>query len=119
MNYGLCYNGFPTVLEEFSYANWIFDLYEMKSTSGYVFTLGEGGVSWKSAKQTCITRSTMEAEFIVLKNVSFDDEWVRNLLTDIPLWTRPILSVSMYCDNQVAIAKAKSKILMGRIGIYT
>ncbi|RVX14319.1 Retrovirus-related Pol polyprotein from transposon TNT 1-94 [Vitis vinifera] len=45
-------------------------------------------VSWKSTKQTCITRSTMEAEFIALEKASSEAEWLRNLLADIPLWTR-------------------------------
>ena len=86
----------------------------MKSTSGYVFILGRSAVSWKSTKQTCITRSTMEADFIILKNASSEAKWLRNLLVDIPLWTRLALSVSMRCDSQAAIAKAKSKILNGK-----
>ena len=98
INYGLCFSGFPSVLEGFSDANWISDSDEMKSTSRYVFILDGSAFSWKSAKQTCITRSTMEAE------------WLRNLLANIPLWTRPASSVSMHCDSQAAIAKAKSKI---------
>ncbi|PHU22110.1 Potassium transporter 19 [Capsicum chinense] len=40
---------------------------ETKSTSGYVFTLGGGAVSWRSAKQTVIARSTMESEFMNLE----------------------------------------------------
>ena len=32
-----------------------------KSTSGYVFMLAGGAISWKSAKQTLIAQSTMEA----------------------------------------------------------
>ncbi|KAL6315887.1 hypothetical protein AAG906_013231 [Vitis piasezkii] len=87
---------------------------EMKSTSGYVFTLGGSVVSWKSTKQTCITRSTMEAEFIALEKTSSKVECLRNLLADIPLWTRPTLSMSMHCDSQVAIAKTKSKIFNGK-----
>ena len=67
INYGLCYNGFSSVLEGFSDANWISDSDEMKSTSRYVFILDGSAFSWKSAKQTCITRSTMEAEFIALE----------------------------------------------------
>ena len=31
-----------------------------------VFTIGGGSISWKSSKQTCIARSTMESEFIAL-----------------------------------------------------
>ncbi|TYJ99724.1 Retrovirus-related Pol polyprotein from transposon TNT 1-94 [Cucumis melo var. makuwa] len=45
----------------------IIDNVEVNSTSGYVFLLGGGAISWKSAKQTCIARSTMESEFIALE----------------------------------------------------
>ncbi|KAL0286712.1 UNVERIFIED_CONTAM: Secreted RxLR effector protein [Sesamum angustifolium] len=34
-----------------------------KSTSGYIFMIANGAVSWKSAKQTLITTSTIEVEF--------------------------------------------------------
>ncbi|KAF3635375.1 hypothetical protein FXO38_24662 [Capsicum annuum] len=54
------------VLEGYSDANWI--------TSGYVFTIGGGAVSWKSSKQTCIAHSTMESEFIALDKVSEEEE---------------------------------------------
>ncbi|RVW27871.1 putative disease resistance RPP13-like protein 3 [Vitis vinifera] len=91
----------------FSDANWILDSDEMKFTNGYVFILGGSVVSWKSAKQTRITRSTMEAEFIALENASSEAEWLGNLLADIPLWTRPASFVSMRCDSQAAIAKAR------------
>nr|CAN79527.1 hypothetical protein VITISV_044108 [Vitis vinifera] len=114
INYGLYFSGFPSVLEGFSDANWISNSNEMKSTSGYVFILGGSAVSWKFAKKTCITRSIIEIEFIALENASSKVEWLRNILTDIPLWTRPALFVSMRCDSQVAIAKSKSKILNGK-----
>jgi hypothetical protein len=35
-----------------------------KSTSGYVFTLTNGVISWKSTKQRITTSSTMYTEFI-------------------------------------------------------
>jgi hypothetical protein len=37
---------------------------DRKSTSGYVFTLAGGAVSWKNCKQTVTTSSTMYAEFV-------------------------------------------------------
>ena len=114
INYGLYYSGFPRVLEGFSDTNWIFDSDEMKSTSGYSFTLRGGVISWKSAKQTCITRSTMKTEFIALEKASFEADWLRNLLANIPLWTRPASSMSRHCDSQAAITKAKSKIFNGK-----
>ena len=103
----MCYSGFPNVLERFGDAKWIYDLDEMKSTNGYIFTLGGGVVSWKSSKKTCITRSIIEAEFIAIEKASSKAEWLKNLLSDISLWTRPTPFMSMCCDNQVAIAKVK------------
>nr|GEU99089.1 uncharacterized protein [Tanacetum cinerariifolium] len=41
-------------------ANWISDLKDSRSTSGYMFTLGGVAISWKSSKQTVIAKSTME-----------------------------------------------------------
>ena len=81
----------------------------MKSTSGYVFIFGGSIVSWKFTKQTCITRYTMEVKLIALEKTSFEPEWLENLLADIPLWTRQTSPVSMRCDSQATIAKAKSK----------
>ena len=81
MNYGILYNGFPVVLEGYSNANWISYSNEIKSTSGYVFTLGGGTVAWKSTKQTLIVTSTMESEFIALKSTGKEAEWLRNFLS--------------------------------------
>jgi hypothetical protein len=56
------FTGYPKVLKGFSDSNWISDTDGIKATSGYVFTLGGGVVSWKSCKQTILRRSTVEAE---------------------------------------------------------
>jgi hypothetical protein len=61
MDYGIHYTGYPRVLEGYSDSNWISDVDKIKATSGYVFTLGSGAVSWKSCKQTILTRLTIEA----------------------------------------------------------
>ena len=66
MSYGIHYTWYPRVLESYCDANWISDADEMYATSGYVFLLGGGAVSWKSCKQTILTRSTMEAELTTL-----------------------------------------------------
>ena len=49
-SYGIHYTGYPRVLEGYSDSNWISDADEIKATSGYVFTLRGGIVSWKSCK---------------------------------------------------------------------
>ena len=65
-SYGIHYTGHPSVLEGYSDSNWISDADEIKATSGYVFTLAGAAVSWRSCKQTILTRSTMEAELVAL-----------------------------------------------------
>jgi hypothetical protein len=59
--YGLHYTWYPNVLEGYSDANWISDVDEIKATSGYIFTIGGAAVSWRSHKQTILTKSTMKA----------------------------------------------------------
>jgi hypothetical protein len=59
--YGLDYTGCPTVFQGYSDSNWISDADEIKVTSGYIFTIGGAAVSWRSRKQTILTKSTMEA----------------------------------------------------------
>ena len=114
MKYGLIYSGYPSVLEGYSDANWISNFDELKSTSGYVFMLASRAICWKSTKQTCIARSTMESEFIALKKAGTKAKWLRNLMVDIPLWTRIKTFVSIHCDCQVVVARAKSKIYNGK-----
>ena len=80
LNYGVHYTRYPTILEGYSDANWISDTNDTKSTSGYVFTLGGAAVSWKSSKQTCIARSTMESEFIALDKAREEVEWLHHFL---------------------------------------
>ena len=50
MNLGLLYNKFPAVLEGYTDASWITSIKDNKSTSGWVFTLAGGVVSWASKK---------------------------------------------------------------------
>jgi len=60
------YYGYPYVLEGFSNISWLMNSEDHSSTSGLIFTLGGGAVTWGSKKQTYIAYSTMAAEFIVL-----------------------------------------------------
>ncbi|GJV10613.1 MAK10-like protein [Tanacetum coccineum] len=58
--------------------------------TGWVFLLGGGAISLASKKQTCITGSTMEYEFIALAAACKEAEWLKILLLEIPLWSKPI-----------------------------
>ncbi|GJX55267.1 zinc finger, CCHC-type containing protein [Tanacetum coccineum] len=66
MNYGLSYMGYPLVLKGYSDASWINHIKDLSSTSGWVFLLGGGAISWASKKQTCITVFSIESKFVAL-----------------------------------------------------
>nr|GEW28416.1 zinc finger, CCHC-type [Tanacetum cinerariifolium] len=82
----------------------------LKKTIDYrlVFLLGGGVISWASKKQTCITGSTMESEFVALATAGKEDEWLKNLLLEIPMWVKPMAPISINCDSAATLAKAYS-----------
>ena len=108
MSFGIHYSGHPTVLEEYSDSNWISDIDQIYTISGYVFTLGADAVSWRSCKQTILTKSTMEAELTTLDIASAEAKWLRELLLDLPVVEKPIPAILMNYDNQTVITKVNS-----------
>ena len=107
-SYGIHYSGHPAVLEGYSDSNWISNADELYATSGYVFTLGGGAISWRSCKQTILTRSTIEAELTDLDTATVEAEWLRELLMDLLVVEKPVPAILMNCDNQTVIVKVNS-----------
>ncbi|GKD11562.1 retrovirus-related pol polyprotein from transposon TNT 1-94 [Tanacetum coccineum] len=110
----LHYDRFPAVLEGYSDASWITGSSDSKSTTGWIFTLGGGAVCWGSKKQTCITHSTMEAEFLALAAAGKEAEWLRNMLLDIELWPQPMPAISLHCDSQSTLSRAYNNVYNGK-----
>jgi hypothetical protein len=107
MSLGIHYTGYPTVLG-YCDPNRISDVDEIYATSGYVFSLGGGVVSWKSCKQAILMRSTMEVELTTLDIASVEAEWLCELLMDLSVVEKPMPTISMNCDNQTVIIKINS-----------
>ena len=59
------------------------DLDFKKSTSGCVFTLEGGAISWRSVKQSCIVNSTMEAEYVAACEATKEVVWLKKFLSDL------------------------------------
>ncbi|KYQ49640.1 Copia protein [Trachymyrmex zeteki] len=70
-------------LECFVDADWAGDRTDRKSTSGYVFRLGDEIIAWSSKKQTSVTVSSTEAEYIAASHASKELLWLRQLLKDM------------------------------------
>jgi hypothetical protein len=80
---------------------------DSRSQSGYVFCLNGGAVSWKSSKQKTVADSTTEAEYIAASNASKEAVWIRKFIMDLGVVPNIVDPMSLYCDNNGAIAQAK------------
>ncbi|GJZ49493.1 zinc finger, CCHC-type containing protein [Tanacetum coccineum] len=69
---------------------------DKSSTSGWVFLLGGGAIFWASKKQTCITGSIMEFEFVALAAAGKEAESKRRRLLQIQTTSHEILTPSPY-----------------------
>ena len=59
----------------YSDADWGGDINDRKSTSGYMFQVSGGAVSWRSKKQRCVALSTAKAEYIALSAATQESLW--------------------------------------------
>ncbi|GKD57568.1 hypothetical protein Tco_1290955 [Tanacetum coccineum] len=100
--------------EGYTDANWISNAEDNPSTSDWVFLLGEGAIAWASKKQTCINSSTMESEFVALAATGKEAEWLRNLILEIILLSKPIAPISIRCDSAATLVKACSQMYKGK-----
>ena len=106
-NYGLMYDGNGSNdLQGFSDADWAGDMDTRRSTSGYVFQLGNSTVSWCSRKQATVAKSSTEAEYVALSTATQEGIWLRRLLSGLKVDTRN--ATVIYEDNQGAIDLSKN-----------
>ncbi|KAH9662850.1 hypothetical protein KPL70_019489 [Citrus sinensis] len=82
------------------------DLDKRRSTTGYVFTLGGGPVSWRSILQSTIALSTTEAEYMAATEAVKEAIWLKGLLGDLGVIQE---NIAVFCDNQSAIFLAKNQ----------
>ncbi|XP_052562530.1 uncharacterized protein LOC120429306 [Culex pipiens pallens] len=66
-------------IESFSDADWVADLEDRKSITGYVFTAQGGAVSWSCKRQKTVALSTCEAEYMALSAAVQEALWWRRL----------------------------------------
>ncbi|UYV83387.1 K02A2.6-like [Cordylochernes scorpioides] len=102
-NIGICFGGgsCTTSLIGFSDADFAGDLDTRKSTTGYVFLLNNGPISWCSQKQNCVSLSTTESEYIAASKATKETIWLRQLLRE--LYQEQAKPTTIFCDNQSCI----------------
>lgn len=72
-------------LQAYTDSDWAGDKDGRKSTSGYVFTLLGGAITWRSNRQSVVALSSTEAEYIGLTDAAKEAVWLRSILTEIDI----------------------------------
>lgn len=85
---------------------------DRKSTSGYLFMLSSGAVSWSSKKQRVVTLSTTEAEFIAAASCTCQAVWLSRILEEHG--HVQCEATTVYCDNTSSIKLSKNLVMHGR-----
>lgn len=90
----------------FSDSDYAADMDTRRSTSGYIFKLANGPITWMSKRQSCVSLSTTEAEYIAACLAVKESIWIRKLLHDVGyINDNP---TTIYIDNQSAIKLVKN-----------
>lgn len=107
IDYNLVYKCDDTMLQGFCDADWGGDQRNRKSTSGYLFTFANCLIVWCSKKQSSVSLSSTEAEYVSMSMAASEACWLVNLLRDFGF--RNICPVNLFCDNQSAILNASTE----------
>eukprot|EP00253_Pinus_taeda_P005723 PITA_05723 len=86
--------------------DWAGSADDQKSTSGYLFHMGSGAISWASKKQPIVALSTAKAEYVAATAAACQAVWMRRMLRS--LCQEQEKATVIFCDNSSAIALSKN-----------
>jgi hypothetical protein len=74
-----------------------------RSTTGWVFTLAGGPISWNSQRQKTVATSTLDAEYVAGAEAAKEAIWIRNFINDLRIPGIYVKSVPLYIDCNSAL----------------
>jgi hypothetical protein len=87
----------------YSDADFAGDKDDIKSMSGYMFTLAVRAILWKSSKQSIVSSSTMHEEFIACFEAMGQAIWLKKFIPDLKVVDCIDNPLKMYCHNQSTV----------------
>eukprot|EP00253_Pinus_taeda_P014283 PITA_14283 len=112
-DYGLLYTrSFDPILGGYTDFDWAGSVDDRKSTTGYVFSLGSGAVTWTSKKQQVVAISSTEAEYQGAVKASCEAVCLQCLLADMHVSQAG--PTPLFCDNQGVLKLAKDPVFHER-----
>ena len=79
--------------------------------NGYVFTLSQTPVSWRSILQSLIALSTIEVEYMAMMEAMKEKIWLQGLLDDLRI-DQYLLKIN--CDSMSAFYSVRNKVYHAR-----
>eukprot|EP00253_Pinus_taeda_P034533 PITA_34533 len=111
--FGILYSSSESFkLTSYTDSDWSRSVDDRKITSGYVFHMRSGAISWASKKQRVVSLSTAEAEYVAATSVACQVVWLRRVLID--LCHEQENGTTIYCDNSSAITLSKNSVFHKR-----
>ncbi|CAJ2657372.1 unnamed protein product [Trifolium pratense] len=95
-------------LEAYTDADYAGSIVDRRSTTGYCTFLGGNLVTWKSKKQSVVSRSSAEAEFRAMAQGICELLWLKSILEDLRIKSDE--PMKLYCDNKSAISIAHNPV---------
>lgn len=108
---GLIFRSNNKELEGYSDASYAPKIDKRKSTSGYVFMMAGGAITWKSNRQSVVALSTTEAEYIAMAGAVKESLWLNQLRRSLEGPRDPL---TVWGDNQSAIKLAENEMVNDR-----
>eukprot|EP00170_Pyropia_yezoensis_P004656 contig_18961_g4669 len=82
-----------------------------RSTTGYVFTMHGAAISWLNKRQSSVTLSTAEAEYVAAATAAHEAVWLHTFIHDL---TGEASAMDMRCDSESAIAMMHNTVASSR-----
>uniref|UniRef100_A0A2N9F1J4 non-specific serine/threonine protein kinase n=1 Tax=Fagus sylvatica TaxID=28930 RepID=A0A2N9F1J4_FAGSY len=110
---GLFYSaGHKSGLSCFTDADYAGSQTDRRSTTGLSTFYGNHLISWKSKKQTVVSRSSAEAEYRAMAQGTCEILWLRSICNELGFMETD--SSQLFCDNKSAIMLASDSVLHER-----
>nr|XP_019704692.2 uncharacterized protein LOC109505617 [Elaeis guineensis] len=117
-NYGIWYSHITNLnLFGFSDSDWVDSLDDRKSTTGFLFSLDSGAITWTSKKQVTVALSLSETEYVAGAAAACQAIWVQRILED--LQQLQLNATEIFCDNMAAIFMSKIFLIMAVLSTLT